>query len=140
MFSSVVARILQDFVQETHFSNYRYTDTILLNICLPSTLLGNFLQRLFEDRTRLIHLRLGDIESRDEPDHIEYRRGQDQHTLLETLLGDSRSDVLDAGRAGGSTVDGLVGTGGRSGYDGCSGDWLGVGFEFDAVNGQDVMF
>lgn len=69
-----------------------YNTTIFLR---RSTLPRNLLDTLPENLTSQRRLLFIHIQRRNETNHVKHRRRQDQHALLNTLLGDTAADVLD---------------------------------------------
>jgi hypothetical protein len=59
-----------------------------------SALLYNFLYRFFEDLASPCHVRLGDIQWRNEPDYVVDRRSKNEHSLLNTPLRNAACKVL----------------------------------------------
>lgn len=62
-------------------------------------LLGSSLEGLLEDAASLCQLLLADVERRDEPQHVEHRRAQQQHVALQAFGDDLWCDLLDLLRA-----------------------------------------
>lgn len=105
---------------------------------LRLTLFSDFLNALLEDLTCQCHFLLRNVESRDESNHVEYGSRKDKHTLLDTLLGDSRTDILDSlGILGGYRTRKrfrFVCAGSGSGKNGRGRRCLKVRLELDTVN------